>query len=254
MPHQTRLAQAITNLLTNAARYSQPGDRISLKVHRERDEVVIGVRDEGVGIAPEMLPRIFDLFLQDKLSADLSQGGLGVGLALVKSLVEMHGGAVQAQSRGLGLGSEFLVRLPAPALAATAKLEASRGQAGGKWPRHRILVVDDNEDSANVLGRMLTRLYGQEVEVAHDGPSALILAKEFRPEVILLDIGLPGMDGYEVASRFRVMPGFETVTLMALTGWGQEGDRQRSHKAGFDQHLVKPVDPEAILELLTKPK
>jgi signal transduction histidine kinase/ActR/RegA family two-component response regulator len=247
-----RLSQVFTNLLTNAAKYSEPGGHIALSARREGSEVVIGVKDTGVGIAPEMLPRIFDLFMQDGRSVEQSQGGLGVGLALVKNLVEMHGGGVQARSDGLGRGSEFLVRLPAPELRAAPKPNAGRNQDGAKWPRHRILVVDDNEDSANVLGRMLRRLYGQEVEVAHDGPSALVLAEAFRPEVILLDIGLPGMDGYEVARRLRAMPGFEVVTLLALTGWGQEGDRQKSREAGFDHHLVKPVEPEAILELLTK--
>jgi signal transduction histidine kinase len=247
-----RLSQAFTNLLNNAAKYSEPGGHIALSARREGSEVVIGVRDDGVGIAPEILPRIFDLFVQDGRSADQSQGGLGIGLALVKSLIEMHGGIVQARSDGVGRGSEFLVRLPAPPLLAAPKSAGGRGQPGAKWPRHRILVVDDSEDSANVLARMLTRLYGQEVEVAHDGPSALALAEAFRPEAILLDIGLPGMDGYQVARALRAMPGFEDVILMALTGWGQEEDRQRSQEAGFDHHLVKPGDPETILELLTK--
>ena len=247
-----RLSQALTNLLNNAAKYSEPGGRIVLSARREGAEVVIGVRDDGVGIAPEMLPRIFDLFVQEGRSADRSQGGLGVGLALVKSLVEMHGGSVQARSEGLGLGSEFLVRLPAPATVAAPGANGDRKPTEARWPCRRILVVDDNKDSANALARLLKRLYGQEVEVAHDGPSALARAATFRPEVILLDIGLPGMDGYEVARRLRGMPGFEAVTLLALTGWGQEEDRRRSLEAGFDHHLVKPVDPEAILDLLTK--
>ena len=249
-----RLTQALTNLLTNAAKYTDPGGHIILKAHREGAEIVISVKDTGVGIAPEMLVRIFDLFMQEGRSTAQSQGGLGFGLALVKSPMEIHGGGIQAQSDGLGRGSEFLVRLPAPAVEPARQFKGSRKPTEAKWPRRRILVVDDNEDSANVLGKMLTRLYGQEVAVAHDGLSALEVALVFRPDVVLLDIRLPGIDGYEVARRMRGMPGFEAVTLLALTGWGQEQDRQRSLEVGFDQHLVTPVDPDAILELLTKIK
>ncbi|WZO97718.1 ATP-binding protein [Isosphaeraceae bacterium EP7] len=258
-----RMSQAITNLLNNAAKYADPGGKIDLTSRLEGTEAVIRVRDTGVGITREMLPKIFDLFMQEGRSADLAQGGLGVGLALVKSLVEIHGGVVEARSEGLGRGSEFTVRLPMPALANMATAAVATGSREAepaglwkstdtRWPRRRILVVDDNEDSANALGRLLSRLYDQDVEVAHDGPSALAAALRFRPEVVLLDIGLPGMDGYEVARRMRQMPGFATVTLLALTGWGHEQDRQKSREAGFDQHLVKPVAPEAILELLTK--
>ena len=252
-----RLSQAITNLLVNAAKYSEPGGHITLTARRQGAEVALSVRDAGVGIAPEMLPRIFDLFMQEGRSAGQSQGGLGVGLALVKSLVEMHGGDVLARSEGLGLGSEFVVRLPAEAEAADSGAHAEPG--GGRppteatWPRRRILVVDDNEDSANALARVLERLYGQEVEVARDGRSALAMAESFRPELVLLDIGLPGMDGFELAGRLRRMPGFEAVTLLALTGLSQDEDRRRSLDAGFSRHLVKPVDPEAILEWLTVP-
>jgi signal transduction histidine kinase/ActR/RegA family two-component response regulator len=247
-----RLSQALTNLLNNAAKYSEPGGRIVLSARREGPDLVIGVRDDGVGIAPEMLPRIFDLFVQEGRSADQSQGGLGVGLALVKSLVELHGGGVQARSEGPGLGSEFLVRIPALAKEAASGAKGDRKPIEARWPRHRILVVDDNEDAANALGRLLRRSYNQEVEVAHDGPSALAAAAAFRPEMVLLDIGLPGMDGNEVARRLRGTPGFEAVTLLAVTGWGHEEDRRRSLEAGFDHHLVKPVDPEAILDLLTQ--
>ncbi len=249
----SRLSQTITNLLTNAAKYSEPGGLIALGVRQQASEVMISVRDTGVGIAPEMLPGIFDLFVQEGRSADQSQGGLGVGLALVKSLVEIHGGSVQARSDGPGRGSEFLIRLPVlDAEGVSPEPTRVRKPAGARWPRHRILVVDDNEDSVNVLRTMLTRLYSQDVEVAHDGPSALAAARAFRPEAVLLDISLPGMDGYEVARRLREMPGFEAITIMALTGWGGEQDKQRSQEAGFDQHLVKPVDPETILDLLTK--
>ena len=247
-----RLSQALTNLLTNAAKYSEPRGHIALTARREGSEIVITVRDSGVGVAPEMLSQIFDLFMQDSRSADSSQGGLGVGLALVKSLVEMHGGSVYARSEGLGRGSEFLVRLPAPALTALQDPKGVQESTEATWPRHRILVVDDNEDSANALGRVLNSFYGQEVEVAHDGPSALEVAQAFKPDIVLLDIGLPGMDGYELARRLRRMPEFKSITLLALTGRGHEQDRLRSREAGFDQHLVKPVDPADILELLTK--
>jgi signal transduction histidine kinase/ActR/RegA family two-component response regulator len=250
-----RLSQAITNLLTNAAKYSEPNGHITLTARGDGPEVTIRVGDSGLGISPEALPHLFDLFMQEGSSANLSQGGLGVGLALVKSLVEIHGGVVEARSDGLGKGSEFLIRLPAPAMKVGGdvpppELTEIWKSTDSRWPRRRILVVDDNEDSANALGRLLTRLYDQEVKVVHDGPSALAAAKSFLPEVVLLDIGLPGMNGYEVARQMRLLPGFATVTLLALTGWGQEQDRLMSLEAGFDRHLVKPVAPEAILELL----
>ena len=249
-----RLAQAFTNLLINAAKYSEPGGQITLTAVREGAEVVVSVRDTGVGIAPEMLHRIFILFMQEGRSADRSQGGLGVGLALVKSLVEMHGGVVQARSEGLGRGSEFIVRLPAPAIAAAPEPKGGRKPTELGWPHRRILVVDDNVDSTNALAKMLTRLYSEEVRVAHDGPEALAAAEEFRPEIVLLDIGLPGMDGYEVARRLQSRPEAEGMLLVALTGWGQESDRERSREAGFDGHLVKPVDPEALRDLLSLSK
>ena len=247
-----RLGQALVNLLNNAAKYSDPGGQITLAARREGAEVVLSVRDSGVGIAAEMLPRIFDLFMQEGRSVDRSRGGLGVGLALVKSLVEMHGGSVQARSDGPGRGSEFVIRLPAPTPAAAPE------QAGGPKPieatrlRRRILVVDDNEDAANSLAKLLSRAYRHEVRVAHDGPAALALAGEFRPEVVLLDIGLPGMDGNEVARLLREQPEFAETLIVALTGWGQESDVERSQAAGFDHHLLKPVDLEALLGLLTR--
>ena len=251
-----RLAQALTNLLNNAAKYSEPGGRIDLAVRREGPDVVLSVRDAGVGIAPEMLPRIFDLFMQEGRSAERAQGGLGVGLALVKSLVELHGGSVEARSDGPGRGSLFILRLPAPA-AVVAAVPAPEPLGGPKparprWPRRRILVVDDSEDAANSLARLLTRRYGQELRVANDGLDALAVAAEFRPEVVLLDIGLPGMDGNEVARRLRETPESAKTVLIALTGWGGEADLERSTRAGFDHYLVKPADPDAILELLAK--
>jgi signal transduction histidine kinase len=247
-----RLTQVLTNLLTNASKYTKPNGQITLTVRSEGAEVRISVKDNGVGIARDMQPRVFDLFMQENGSADRSQGGLGVGLAMVKSLVELHGGTVQVRSEGLDRGSEFLVLLPAPARGALAQSPGGGKPTEAKWPHRRILVVDDNEDSANVLGKVLRRLYGQEVEVAYDGATALALLETFRPDVVLLDIGLPNIDGYEVARQLRKIPGFETVPLFALTGRANVEDRRKSQEAGFHEHLVKPVDPEALLELVAR--
>jgi CheY-like chemotaxis protein len=250
----TRLAQVLANLLNNAAKYTEEGGRIRLTAERQGGDAVVRVRDTGIGIPADVLPRVFELFAQADRSLDRAQGGLGIGLTLVKSLVEMHGGGVQARSEGLGRGSEFVVRLPAPAIAAAPEPKGGRKPTEVGWPRRRILVVDDNVDSTNALAKMLTRLYSQEVRVAHDGPEALAAAGEFRPEIVLLDIGLPGMDGYEVARRLRSRPKAEGLLLVALTGWGQESDRDRAREAGFDRHLVKPVDPETLRDLLSLSK
>jgi PAS domain S-box-containing protein len=249
----TRLEQVIWNLLSNAAKYTEPGGKIRLSVRRDGGWVALRVRDTGIGIEPEMLPRIFGMFVQADGRRDRTQGGLGIGLSLVKTLVEMHGGGVEARSGGLGQGSEFVVRLPVPpeaipARAGPAPEESS--QPAAVPLRRRILVVDDNVDAANSLARLLKRVYGQEVRVAHDGPGALRLAGEFRPEFVLLDIGMPGMDGYEVARRMRERGDLGGARLIALTGWGQEADRLRSRDAGFAHHLVKPVDPEVLCRLL----
>lgn len=245
----TRLEQILWNLLNNAIKYTEPGGLIRLEAAREGGEAVVRVRDTGIGIAPEMLPHIFKMFVQAEHRSDRSKGGLGIGLCLVETLVEKHGGTIEARSEGAGRGTEFTLRLPAlpsaragaPPPVAAPRISADVGTAG-----HRVLVVDDNVDAARSLARVLVRLYGQVVEVAHDGPSALAKAPAFRPEVILLDIGMPGMDGYEVARRLRSRPEFAQTRLVALTGWGQEADRQRSKDAGFDAHLVKPVDPEDL--------
>ena len=243
-----RLTQVIGNLLTNAAKYTDEGGRITLTVGWEAGEAVVRVRDTGVGIAPEMLPRVFDLFTQVERTLDRAQGGLGIGLTLVRSLVELHGGSVQAFSGGVGAGSEFVVRLPARADAEDRGRETRPGVAAPVTPR-RILVVDDNLDSAETLAQLL-QLSGHQARTAHNGPGALAAAGAFRPEVVLLDIGLPGMDGYEVARRLRAGPGGEKMLLVAQTGYGQEEDRCRSRQAGFDAHLVKPVDPGALQALL----
>jgi CheY-like chemotaxis protein/two-component sensor histidine kinase len=251
----TRLEQVLANLLENAAKYTDPGGRIRLEARREGGEVVFSVKDTGIGIAPEKLTTIFDMFVQVERRLDRSQGGLGIGLSLVKSLVEMHGGRVTAHSEGPGKGSEFVVRLPAIAGGRGDRdgpLRPPRTETACELPRRRILVVDDNRDAADSLARYLSRAMGQRVEVAYDGPEALEAAEAFRPDVILLDIGLPGMDGNEVARRLREQVEFQGALIVALTGWGQESDVERSRAAGFDHHLVKPASPEAILELLTK--
>ncbi|MGN6547095.1 MAG: PAS domain S-box protein [Aureliella sp.] len=246
-----RLAQVIGNLLTNSAKYTEPGGSIWLSASREADQAVLRVRDTGIGIAPEMLSHVFELFVQADHASTKAQGGLGIGLTLVKSLVEMHGGRVTVSSPGLGKGSEFVVRLPL-----TAKHREPRGGesateqvAPAASGRHRLLVVDDNQDAAISLS-ILLRMQGHDVRVAHDGPSALKIAKEFRPDLIFLDIGMPGMDGHEVAYRVRTTPGLERTVLAALTGWGQEEDRRRTAEAGFDYHLVKPPEPQALQRLL----
>jgi two-component system CheB/CheR fusion protein len=253
----TRLEQVLWNLLNNAIKYTEPGGHIALVAERSNGQVVLRVRDDGIGIDPEMLPRVFDLFVQAESRSDRSRGGLGVGLSLVRRLVEMHGGSITARSVGRSLGSEFVISLPAPAPPEQCEREAGRGRDAATTPRgirpRRILVVDDHVDAADSLAKVLSRLYRQEVRVAYDGPAALEAAGTFRPEVVLLDIGMPGMDGYEVARRLRALPGAEGMQLVALTGWGQEADRQRTKEAGFEQHLVKPVDPEAIRAILDGP-
>ncbi|HZU36375.1 MAG TPA: ATP-binding protein [Gemmataceae bacterium] len=244
-----RLAQVVGNLLTNAAKYTEPGGRIELRAERQDREVVLRVRDTGIGIAPEMLPKIFDLFVQVDHAATKSQGGLGIGLTLVRNLVEMHRGTVQVHSAGLGMGSEFVVRLPLmDQETATPKQPCEQGWTPASSGR-RLLVVDDNQDAADSLA-VLLRLQGHEVEVAHDGAAALELAQDYRPEIVFLDLGMPGMDGYEVARRLRQQPGLEQVRLAALTGWGQQEDRRRTAAAGFDHHLVKPVEPDLLQQLL----
>ena len=239
-----RLTQVVANLLNNAAKYTDPGGRISLTVRREGAAVVISVVDTGTGIPPEMLRRVFDLFTQGERNAERVEGGLGIGLTLVKNLVEMHGGTVAAFSEGTGRGSEFVVRLP---LSSSAESASSSDASVGPDPvlRHRVLVVDDNHDAADSLGTLLEML-GADVHVVYNGPDAIEAIRTYRPSVVLLDIGMPGMDGYEVARRIRKLSEPQDVTLIALSGWGQDEDRQRSQRAGFDYHLVKPADASAL--------
>ena len=249
-----RLAQVIANLLTNAAKYSPPESPIDLTVREEGGQTVLRVRDRGIGIAPELLPQVFDLFVQADASLARSEGGLGVGLTLVKRLVEMHGGMVSAASEGLGKGSEFAIRLPL-----VSHEEACTGGREGRARarvtdalRKRVLVVDDNVDAAESVA-MILRLSGYDVRCTYDGVSALDAAKSYHPDVVVLDIGLPGISGYEVARRLRLDPEFEETPLVAVTGYGQDVDRHRSRNAGIDYHLTKPVDPATLQQLLAKP-
>ena len=246
----TRMAQVISNLLTNAAKYTDEGGEIFLTTEQESGQVVVRVRDTGMGIPADLLPRIFDLFTQGDRSLARSEGGLGIGLTLVRRLVEMHGGTVEASSAGLGQGSEFVVRLPAAVAEERPADEETAGEERHAGSDCRcVLVVEDNKDGAESLA-MLLGLMGHQVRIAYTGSEALAAAKACRPQVALLDIGLPGMSGYEVAQRLRDQPGSEATVLIAMTGYGQEEDRQRSREAGFHHHLVKPVDPATLEQLL----
>jgi PAS domain S-box-containing protein len=249
-----RLAQVLSNLLNNAAKYTDEGGQISLTAERHGEDVIIRVRDNGMGIAAELLPKVFDLFTQADRTLSRSRGGLGIGLTLVRSLIELHDGRVTAHSEGLGQGSQFVVGLP---VAASQRAGSNDGITVDdprhvQLPRRRILVVDDKRSNAQSL-ELLLRALGQDVYTAFDGQEALELARQHHPDVILLDIGLPIMDGYEVARRCREEPGMQRMTLVAMTGYGQNSDRQRSQEAGFDAHLVKPVNLQDLLLLLNEP-
>jgi PAS domain S-box-containing protein len=246
----TRLAQVISNLLNNAAKYMPRGGTIRVSAERLDGTAIISVKDSGIGIPPEMIERIFDMFTQVDGSLERSHGGLGIGLTLVKRLVEMHGGSVEAHSDGLNEGSEFIVRLPAVVglLREPPPKDGSGRPAGAK---RRILVVDDNENAAKVLGMLLTAL-GNDVRTAFDGFTAIELAESFLPEIILLDIGMPKLNGYETARRIREQPWGKNMVLAALTGWGQEEDKRRTREAGFDHHFVKPLEPATLQKLLAE--
>jgi PAS domain S-box-containing protein len=245
----TRLAQVLTNLLNNAAGYTPSGGRIRLSAWTHDDEVSVSVEDSGIGIEPEHLAGLFDLFSQVNTALDRPRGGLGIGLALVRGLVELHGGTVEARSAGLGKGSEFRVTLPLARTPLRTTQEVPVVEQGPAARPRRLLVVDDNRDSAESLALLLRRR-GHEVREAYDGQEALAAAESFRPDVVLLDIGLPGMNGYEVARRIRREPWSRGIVLVAVTGWGQEGDKRRSREAGIDHHLTKPVDLVRLSALL----
>lgn len=247
----TRLSQVVLNLLNNAAKYTPEGGAIRLTVGRQGRQVVVRVRDSGLGIPADLLPNVFDLFMQGDRSLDRAEGGLGVGLTLVRRLAELHGGTVEARSDGPGRGSEFIVRLPLLAAPLSPRRappdrNAERPQPAGC---RRVLVVDDNRDAAESM-TVLLELWGHEVRIAHSGREALAIAAGYRPDAVLLDIGLPEMDGYEVATRLRRIPEWTGVMLVAVTGYGHDEDRRRCRETGFDHHLIKPVDPVKLESLL----
>ena len=247
----TRLAQVVNNLLNNAAKYTPAGGRIELGAQVQDGRVVIHVADNGTGICGDMLPRVFDLFAQVDRTLERSQGGLGIGLSLVKKLVELHGGEIRAESEGPGQGSRFTVRLPlADPPGAAARPAASAALAPRTATRRRVLVCDDNVDGAESLALMLG-LLGHEVRTVHDGAHALATVATWRPDVALLDIGLPGMSGYELAQRLREDTALTGTLLVAVTGWGTDSDQRRSAEAGFDHHLTKPVEAAALEAVLT---
>jgi len=247
---EIRLSQCFANMLNNAAKYTERGGSIRLSVERQGSDALVTVEDNGVGIPANMLPGVFDMFMQVDRSLERSQGGLGIGLTIVKRLVELHGGSVEAQSDGPGTGSKFIMRLPVVTSLAGVQEEPDKAESIDRLSHHRILVVDDNRDSAMSLA-MLLKAIGNETHVVHDGLEALEAAEQLRPDVVLLDLGLPKLNGFEVARRIREQPWGERLVLVALTGWGQEEDRRKSKEAGFDGHMVKPVEHSALIRLLT---
>jgi CheY-like chemotaxis protein len=248
----SRLEQVLANLLDNAAKFTEPGGRIGLTAEQEPLAAVLRVWDTGIGMTQEMLARAFDLFTQAEQLPNRCHGGLGIGLTMVRQLVEMHGGQVSAHSAGLGLGSEFVVCLPT----LDKRPEAPQALLGAPSPtqrKARILVVDDNRDAAESFALMLS-MVGHTVQVAFSGSEALAAARAQRSEVVLLDIGLPGLDGYQVACQLRQVQGMEKAKIIAVTGYCADEDRRRSQVAGFDHHLAKPVEPAVLLELLARPE
>jgi signal transduction histidine kinase/ActR/RegA family two-component response regulator len=253
---ELRLAQVVANLLTNAAKYTDPGGQIFVAAAREHAGIVLRVKDSGAGIAPDILPHVFDMFVQGKRSLDRTEGGLGLGLTIVRNIVELHGGSVAARSEGPGRGTEMELRLPSlpQQLLDLSMLSHDEPTTETSRPRligRRVLVVDDNSDAAETLADILREL-GHTTSVAHDGPTALAAAAAFRPHVPLLDIGLPVMDGYELARRLREQPELDKTQLFAITGYGQESDRERSREAGFQEHLVKPIDLAHLASLIDR--
>jgi len=244
-----RLAQVFANLLNNAAKYTEEGGRIRLTAARQGSDVIVSVKDSGIGIAAEMFPRIFEIFAQAKPALLRSQGGLGIGLSLVKGLVELHGGSIEARSDGPGRGSEFVVRLPVAAEPPAREPARPSHEEQEPATKCRILIADDNHDSADSLAMLLT-IMGNEVGTAYDGEQAVEAAEAIRPDVVLLDIGMPKLNGYDACRRIREQPWGKGMFLIALTGWGQEEDRRRTEEVGFNRHMVKPADPTVLMKLL----
>lgn len=244
-----RLEQIVTNLLENAAKYTEPGGRIELELREQTGQVCLHVRDNGIGLASENLEAIFDLFTQLNAPLDRTTGGLGIGLTLVRRMLALHGGTIEARSAGLGHGAEFIVRLPIvwPKRVPKTATHVDSTPAEREAPARRVLIVDDNADSADSLA-LAARSWGHEIAVARDGPSALAVAKSFQPECALVDIGLPGMNGYELGRRLR--DAHRHLYLVAMTGYGRDEDRKMAHASGFDVHLVKPADLDALRNLL----
>jgi PAS domain S-box-containing protein len=245
-----RLAQVLSNLLTNATKYTDPEGDIRLSVAIDGDAVLIRVVDTGIGIAPDTLSSVFEMFAQVHSGRDRSEGGLGIGLALSKGLIELHGGTIEARSDGAGFGSEFVVRLPRADVVEEPRRYAPE-PPGNAGVTRRVLVADDNRDGAESLA-LLLRLEGHDVCIVHDGAAALDAIEEMRPDVALLDIGMPGLNGYEVAERVRQTAPRHSILLVAITGWGQDSDKSCAHEAGFDHHFTKPIEPEWILSLLRR--
>jgi CheY-like chemotaxis protein len=243
----SRLAQVVANLLTNAAKYTDPGGQIRIVAQPAGTFVRATITDNGRGIDPEMLPRIFDLFSQEGQELDRSQGGLGLGLAIVKNLLEAHGGSVQAHSEGKGRGAVFSLEVPLAELHSPDREPSAPAASAAESSKLglRILIIDDNIDAAELLGETL-RTLGHTTHIAFDGPSAIQAAPAFRPQVALIDLGLPVMDGFDVARALRSLPETANIPLIAVTGYGQESDRRRTREAGFEEHLVKPIDVEQL--------
>ena len=244
-----RLSQALCNLLVNAAKYTPNGGDISVEVHRASGDAVISIKDSGVGIPANLLGEVFEMFTQADRSLETSQGGLGIGLSIVRRLVEMHGGTVEARSAGTDQGSEFVVKLPVAIVQAQDFERINSLPAAASASSRRILIADDNEDAVESLAMMLNMM-GNETRTAPDGLAALQVGESFAPEIVLLDIGMPKLNGYDAARRIRALPWGARLVLVALTGRSQDEDRRRSHEAGFDFHLVKPVEPAALEKLL----
>jgi CheY-like chemotaxis protein/two-component sensor histidine kinase len=244
-----RLAQVFMNLLTNAAKYTDQKGHISLTANRENGEVVVSVKDSGIGIPADKLPRLFDMFFQVDRTLERAQGGLGIGLSLVRRLVDLHGGTVEARSEGWRKGSEFIVRLPVFTCEHSIEEDKYVESDDGSRTKRRIVVADDNTDSAKSLA-MLLRVSGHDVHLAHDGLAAVKLVEEVRPDLVLLDIGMPKLNGYEACRQIRKTAWGKDIALVALTGWGQDEDRHQTAEAGFDEHIVKPVEYASLLKLL----